>query len=217
MRNAFSPGFEQLPLTLPLFPLEGAVVLPHGQLPLNIFEPRYLSMVFDSMASHRLIGMVQPLPDSTDTIPALHRTGCAGRVVSFSETRDGRLLIVLGGVCRFDVEHEKTIERGYRLATVSWDRFQHDLEEDEAEIERARLLTAAKNLLESRSMTVEWSALDQLRAPELIDTLGSSLPFSPQEKQGLVETTVLQDRFDLLTALCELASKSTSEPGHRAH
>ena len=111
MRNAFSPKFGELPATLPLFPLEGAVVLPHGQLPLNIFEPRYLNMVFDALADARLIGMIQPLPDSSIPEPALHQTGCAGRIVSFSETRDGRLLIVLGGLCShiFLGEHKQRL------------------------------------------------------------------------------------------------------------
>ena len=217
MRNTFSPKFGELPATLPLFPLEGAVVLPHGQLPLNIFEPRYLNMVFDALADARLIGMIQPLPDSSIPEPALHQTGCAGRIVSFSETRDGRLLIVLGGLCRFDVVSERTVERGYRLAEISWSRFCHDLKEEQTELESGRLLAAAKHLLEHRSMTVEWEALDELGTPELIDTLGSSLPFSPQEKQGLVETKVLQDRLNLVTALCEFSSALDSGASHRTH
>ena len=174
-------------------------------------------MVFDALAAARLIGMIQPLPDSSTPEPELHQTGCAGRIVSFSETRDSRLLIVLGGLCRFDVVSERTVERGYRLAEISWDRFCHDLKEEQTELGSGRLLAAAKHLLEHRSMTVEWGALDQLGAPELIDTLGSSLPFSPQEKQGLVETKVLQDRLNLVTALCELGSALDSGADHRTH
>ena len=150
MRNAFSPKFDELPATLPLFPLEGAVVLPHGQLPLNIFEPRYLNMVFDALADTRLIGMIQPLPDSPPPEPALHQTGCAGRIVSFSETRDSRVLIVLGGLCRFDVVSERTVERGYRLAEISWDRFSNDLKEEQTELSYGRLLSAAMHIVAFR-------------------------------------------------------------------
>ena len=103
MTRPFAIEFEDLPQELSLFPLTGALLLPNGQLPLNIFEPRYLNMVLDALAGTRLIGMLQPLPGADTENPELHRTGCAGRIISFSETRDGRLLIVLGGVSRFDI------------------------------------------------------------------------------------------------------------------
>ena len=130
MQNAFSTRYDDLPDELPLFPLTGAVLLPNGQLPLNIFEPRYLNMVLDALAGPRLIGMVQPLPGMESDLPELHLTGCAGRVVSFNESRDDRLLIVLGGVCRFDIVKELDIRRGYRQSVVSWERFAHDLDQE---------------------------------------------------------------------------------------
>ena len=147
MRKPFTPNIEDLPSVISLFPLSGAVVLPHGQLPLNIFEPRYLSMVFDALAGSRLVGMVQPLHGEKGNCPDLHRTGCAGRIVSFSETRDGRVLLVLSGVSRFDVEDELELYHGYRRAKVSWSRFIHDLDYEEIEIDRDRLLSLAKSYL----------------------------------------------------------------------
>ena len=127
MTKSFSIKLEDLPTELSLFPLSGALLLPNGQLPLNIFEPRYLNMVLDALGGSRLIGMVQPLPGADTEPPELHRTGCAGRIISFSETRDDRLLIVLGGVSRFDIVSDLEVQRGYRIAEVCWDRFAHDM------------------------------------------------------------------------------------------
>ena len=217
MRNPFTPNIEDLPSVIPLFPLSGAVVLPHGQLPLNIFEPRYLSMVFDALAGSRLVGMVQPLHGEEGDCPDLHRTGCAGRIVSFSETRDGRILLVLSGVSRFDVKDELELYRGYRRAKVSWSRFIHDLDDEEIEIDRDRLLSLAKTYLESRQLAIEWGSLDGLELPELVDTLASSLPFSSREKQGLVEALIIQDRCELLSALCEFAVEHATQGEDRTH
>ena len=117
MRNRFTHAFSEFPDVMPVFPLAGAVILPNGQLPLNIFEDRYLNMVLDAIAGSRLIGMVQPKGDAQAQVPELHDTGCAGRIVSFSETRDNRLLIILAGVCRFDIVKEmdmKTATGGSR-------------------------------------------------------------------------------------------------------
>jgi Lon protease-like protein len=217
MRNPFTPNIEDLPSVIPLFPLSGAVVLPHGQLPLNIFEPRYLSMVFDALAGSRLVGMVQPLHGEEGDHPDLHRTGCAGRIVSFSETRDGRILLVLSGVSRFDVEDELELYRGYRRAKVSWSRFIHDLDDEEIEIDRDRLLSLAKTYLKGRHIAMKWDSFDGLELPELVDTLASSLPFSSREKQGLVEAVIMQDRCELLSALCEFAVERATQGEDRTH
>ena len=217
MRNSFTPTIEDLPTAIPLFPLSGAVVLPHGQLPLNIFEPRYLSMVFDALAGPRLVGMVQPLHSEEGDCPDLHRTGCAGRIVSFSETRDGRVLLVLSGVSRFDIEDELELYRGYRRARILWSRFSHDFDDEEIDIDRDRLLSSAKSYLESRQLAIEWDSLDGLEVPELVDTLASSLPFSSREKQGLVETLIMQDRYELLSALCEFTVERGIQGEDRTH
>ena len=217
MRNPFTPNIEDLPSVIPLFPLSGAVVLPHGQLPLNIFEPRYLSMVFGALAGSRLVGMVQPLHGEEGDCPDLHRTGCAGRIVSFSETRDGRVLLVLSGVSRFDVEDELELYRGYRRAKISWSRFTHDLDDEETDIDRDRLLSLAKTYLKGRQIVMKWDSFDGLELPELVDTLASSLPFSSREKQGLVEAVIMQDRCELLSALCEFAVERATQGEDRTH
>ena len=217
MRNSFTPTFNELPDELPVFPLPGAVILPNGQLPLNIFEKRYLNMVFDALADSRLIGMVQPREDNNVNLPELYSTGCAGRIVSFSETRDNRLLIVLAGVCRFDIQEECDPVKGYRRFRVSWDRFADDLTQEDLEIDCAALLTSARRFMEYRKLSVDWSALDTLALPELVDTLASSLPFSPKEKQGLVEQVIIGDRLELLTALCEFGAIAGAEESTLAH
>mgnify|MGYP006303506433 FL=1 len=122
----FDPGFDQLPPAIPIFPLPEAVVLPGVQLPLNIFEPRYLNMVSDLLGSHRILGMVQPRsPEDAGTGP-VHEVGGAGRIVSFSETEDGRYLVVLRGLCRFAVGEELDGVRGYRLVRAHWEPFRRD-------------------------------------------------------------------------------------------
>ena len=217
MRNLFTPTLEELPTVIPLFPLRGAVVLPYGQLPLNIFESRYLNMVFDALAGSHLIGMVQPLQEEEGNFQDLHRTGCAGRIVSFTETRNGRLLLVLSGVSRFDIKEEVELHRGYRRAEVSWSRFAHDLDDEEIEVNPDRVLSSAKAYLKSRQLTIEWNSINNLELPELVDTLASSLPFSSREKQGLVETLLINDRCQLLMALCEFVKGNLIQKDSRTH
>jgi hypothetical protein len=217
MRTPFTPTLEDLPGVIPLFPLSGAVVLPHGQLPLNIFEPRYLSMVCDALAGSRLVGMIQPLHGEAGDCTDLYRTGCAGRIVSFTETPDGRMLLVLGGVSRFDVEDELELYRGYRRAKISWSRFTHDLDDEVIDLDRDRLLSLVKSYLERRQLAIKWDSLDSLDLPELIDTLASSLPFSSREKQGFVESVIIQDRCELLSALCEFTANNGTQGEERMH
>jgi hypothetical protein len=217
MRNPFTPSIQTLPSIIPLFPLTGAVVLPHGQLPLNVFEPRYLNMVFDALSGPRLIGMVQPLDGTDNELPAIHHTGCAGRIVSFSETQDGRVLLVLSGVSRFDINQELELHNKYRRAEVSWHRFAHDLDDAEINFDRDRLISSAKAYLDHHHFALDWNSLVNLEFPELIDTLAATLPFSPREKQGLVETLIVQDRCELLTSLCEFAVEHAHQGEDRAH
>ena len=217
MTKSFSIEFKDLPQELSLFPLTGALLLPNGQLSLNIFEPRYLNMVLDALAGMRLIGMVQPLPGADTEHPELHRTGCAGRIISFSETRDGRLLIVLGGVSRFDIVSDLDVPRGYRRAQVCWDRFAHDTVLEDIQLEKKELLESVKTYLEHQNLSVEWQSLDVLDMPELVDTLACSLPFSPREKQGLLEAAVVEDRFNLVKALCEFGIEFSGATDAQAH
>ena len=217
MTTSLSINIDDLPQELSLFPLSGALLLPNGQLPLNIFEPRYLNMILDALGGTRLIGMVQPLFGANTEFPELHRTGCAGRIISFSEARDGRLMIVLGGVSRFDIVSDLEVERGYRIAHVCWDRFAHDMVLEEIQLGKEVLLASVRAYLAHQKLSVEWKSLEVLEIPELVDTLACSLPFSPREKQGLLEAPVVEDRYHLVKALCEFGVRFSGDAGAQAH
>jgi Lon protease-like protein len=214
MGNPFTPKFEDLPAELPLFPLSGALVMPGIQLPLNIFEPRYLSMVFDSLGSHRMIGMIQPRPDNAESDnPLLTTVGTAGRITGFNETHDGRMLIVLTGVCRFALGDELPPLNGYRRTRPDWSPFAVDYQAGELQPQAQRdLLSALKRYLASQSLEKEWESVERLPGAELVNFLISHLPFRPEEKQGLVESLGIDERSRLVTALLEMM---LSAPEHR--
>jgi Lon protease-like protein len=197
-----------LPRAIPIFPLDGAVLLPFAELPLRIFEPRYLNMVDDAMAGDRLIGMVQTRRGGPRMRPRLERVGCAGRVTAYAETTDGKYLITLTGICRFEVEEEIVVQTPYRQVRASWAMFQADLEmEDETvEFERAPFLAVLRRYLDSRGLGIEWDAVAAAPAPALINSLSMALPFAPAEKQALLEAPGLEERRASLSALMEIDS-----------
>ncbi len=201
--NPFTPKFEALPRTLPIFPLAGAVVLPHAQLPLNIFEPRYLNMVNDVLGHYRMIGMVQPANRTqTGDEPELHRTGSAGRITSFSETGDGRFLIVLTGICRFDVIERLPTTRGYSTAVAEWQRFSVDYRQDPAkQLDKDRLLEVMQRYARHHRLDVDLKALYSLDIETLVNALVTSLPLGTESKQALVESVDIAERRDLLLAI----------------
>jgi len=195
-----------LPDTLPIFPLTGVLLLPRGRLPLNIFEPRYLAMTRDAMAGERLIGMVQPCePPIREMNPAVYPTGCAGRITSFSETDDGRFLIVLTGVSRFRIREELPLLSGYRRVVPEWDDFAADREPDELGFDRARLTQGLRNFFGQRQVQADWSAIDQAPGEHLVTSIAMMCPFAPSEKQALLEAKTLGERANLLTALIEMS------------
>jgi len=206
MKNPFTPRFEDLPTALPIFPLPGAVVMPGIQLPLNIFEPRYLSMVFDCLGTGRMIGMVQPNPNAAHTVPeAIFGTGTAGRITSFSETADGRLLIILTGVCRFSIVQEMPALHGYRRVLVDWSRFSGDYAPQGPSREtHDRLLRAFRKFLRMEDLEAEWQQVLDMDSLHLVNFLSGQLPFGTEEKQALVESADLNERTRLLTALLEM-------------
>jgi uncharacterized protein len=218
-RSPFEPSFEQLPETLPIFPLSGVLLLPGGKLPLNIFEPRYLSMVFDALAGHRLIGMVQPanpggfagdgLPTDDGSQPKIHRIGCAGRITSFSETEDGRLLLALSGVCRFEVGRElDPAQGGYRRVSSLFAPYRADLDhaDELVELDRERLMTALATFFRSRSLSTDWEAVKQAADRNLVTSLSMVLPFGPVEKQALLEAADTTARAKLLIGFLEMGA-----------
>lgn len=194
-----------LPDTLPVFPLPGALLLPRARLPLHIFEPRYLAMLDDCLKSrNRLIGMVQPLPHA-DT--ELHNIGCAGRVTQFSETEDGRYMITLSGVSRFRILKEENGFQSYRKCLVEWRDFDRDLglHEEDAGFNRPDFLTLLKKYFDAQSLSTDWDALKEADNEMLINSLAMLLELQVEDKQALLEAKALSDRRKILTTLLEFS------------
>jgi hypothetical protein len=203
---------DDLPKRLPVFPLAGALLLPRADLPLNIFEPRYLEMIADAMSGERLIGMIQPDPISGDAaVPALLRTGCAGRITSYSETSDGRLLISLTGVSRFAVIEELEADTPYRQVVPDFRSFAVDLvsELGAADVNRPALIKAFRDYLEANNMSADWDQVDSASTEVLVNTLSLMAPYPANEKQALLEAPDLKTRADVLVALTEIAISRT--------
>lgn len=213
--SPFIPTAEKLPATIPIFPLENAVVMPQAELPLNIFEPRYLNMVNDSLATQHLIGMVQPNPGLQGKVTPLYRTGCAGRITSFRETSDGRILISLTGVCRFDIGRELPSIRGYRLVEPLWNRFLKDLEAktNNGEEEKDRILGLLKRYFKVNKMTTDWSLVERFTTLELVHTMTTLMPLDPAEKQAILEAETLPDRTNALCSALEFGLRASSGIG----
>ncbi len=209
-RSPFDPRFEELPDSLPIFPLPGVLLLPGGRLPLNVFEPRYLNMVRDSLAGTRLIGMIQPSKETEDPGSApTYRTGCAGRMVSFSETEDGRYLITLAGFIRFDVALELEPHEGYRLVQPDFVRFRDDLSEDIEGIDRDGLLAALRDYFQAAEIDGDWSAIEKAADDSLVTSLAMACPFEPPEKQAILEALTLAERAETLTTVLRMAALET--------
>jgi Lon protease-like protein len=204
---------------IPVFPLDGALLLPGGELPLQIFEPRYLNMVDDAMAGDRVIGRIQTRPGGDRARPSLAEVGCVGRITSYAETSDGRYLITLTGVCRFDAGEELDLRLPYRQLRASYDRFGDDLARDEeaavSEAARSRFARALKRYLNRRELDIDWETANDAPLEALVNSLCMGLPFEPAEKQAFLEAPDLEGRFDVLTTLLEIdASDPDDEHPH---
>lgn len=205
-QNPFDLSHDQLPETIPVFPLTGVLLLPRGKLPLNIFEPRYLNMVQDALASNRLIGMIQPRDGGMGNHPPLYDIGCVGRITSFSETEDGRFLITLTGISRFRIAGEVPTTRGYRRIIADWSAFAADLDEDEVcDLDRASLDSTLRAYFKQQGISANWDSIAQAPLDRLITSLAMICPFDAPEKQALLESPDLNARAKLLLALVEMA------------
>ncbi|HSS14515.1 MAG TPA: LON peptidase substrate-binding domain-containing protein [Rhizomicrobium sp.] len=203
-------SYTDLPKSLPLFPLTGAVLLPRGQLPLNIFEPRYLEMFDYALQGDRLIGMIQPTEnEETVAHPRLSQVGCAGKIVSFRETDDNRYLISLAGICRFRLSGEMQTSTPWRAGFCDFGAFATDLAQprDDA-FPRERLLAALKTYLTSRDLQADWKSVMTAPGEALINALAMMCPFDPVEKQALLEAPSFQERASTLMALLEMSSET---------
>jgi len=196
-----------LPETIPVFPLPGALLLPRARLPLHIFEPRYLAMVEDCMKTpERLIGMVQPNP-RPNLEKGLHTIGCAGRLTQFSETEDGRYMITLGGISRFRVLKEVDGFTPYRRCEVNWDGFSRDLgaSEDDNKFRRDHFMDLLGRYFSARELSADWSTLREADDELLINSLSMLLDFEPEDKQALLEAPSLSTRRETLVTLIEFS------------
>jgi hypothetical protein len=204
-----------LPALIPVFPLDGAIVLPGCQLPLQIFEPRYLNMVDDAMRGDRLIGMIQTRGGSR-AFPTLTEVGCAARITAYSETGDGRYMITLTGICRFGLGEEVSSATPYRQVRPDFGRFAKDLEEDDGVVvlNRPAFMTALRHYLDHKGLSVDWESARAAPAGALINSLAMGLPLDPPEKQALLEAMTLTDRGQVLEALLEIdaAADDDDEP-----
>jgi len=206
-------GFRRaadLPQVIPVFPLDGALLLPGGDLPLQIFEPRYLNMVDDVMGGDRIIGMIQTRPGGDRARPLLAAVGCVGRITSFAETSDGRYLITLTGVCRFEPGEELAMRLPYRQVRADYEAFAGDLSTEERPpapaAARDRFARALKRYLNRRELDIDWETAHAAPLEALVNSLAMGLPFEPQEKQALLQAPDLDGRFDVLTTLLEIDS-----------
>jgi uncharacterized protein len=218
--NAVYRGPADLPETIPVFPLPGALLLPRGQMPLNIFEPRYLAMVDDSLRDgHRLIGMIQP-----DTAhprlaekPSLYRVGCVGRITQIAETGDGRYLMQLTGVARFRVEEELSVATAYRQCRVTYVPFMDDFvaRKGEDAVDRKALLEALQAFLKANNLKADWQGIESAPNEALVNALAMMSSYGPAEKQAMLEAPDLKTRAEILIAVTEIElakGKDEDEP-----
>ena len=214
--NAHYRGPIDLPETVPVFPLPGALLLPRGQMPLNIFEPRYLAMIDDALRDgHRIIGMIQPEPTQAPDAdePKLFKVGCVGRITQIAESGDGRYLIELTGVARFQVVEELNVATDYRQCRVTYAPFADDFvpRKGEEAVDRDALLAALNAFLQANDLKADWEGIEKAPNEALVNALSMMSSYGAPEKQALLEAPDLKTRADILVAITEieLAKKNT--------
>lgn len=217
--NTIYEGPSALPEVIPVFPLAGALLLPRGQMPLNIFEPRYLAMIEDALRSpHRLIGMIQPDPahPGPDQIkPNLFRVGCVGRITQFAESGDGRYLIQLTGIARFRLEQELPVSTLYRQCRVTYQPFVDDFiaRKGEEQVDRKALLRALTAFLKANDLKADWEGIQNAPNEALVNALAMMSPYDVAEKQALLEAPDLKTRAEILIAVTEIELAKSKTPG----
>jgi uncharacterized protein len=210
---------SELPRTIPIFPLAGALLLPRRPLPLNIFEPRYLAMIDDAISGERLIGLVQPSAGeaAVEPRPELYPIGCVGRITQFGETGDGRCLITLTGIARFRILGEASVATPYRQAQVDFSDFAADFHEGEgeADVDRKALVGALRDFADANRFKVDWDDIEKASNEALVNGLSMLSPYGPKEKQALLEAATLQARAEMLVAITHMElARDADAPGH---
>src|SRR6185312_13534471 len=217
--NAVYRGSADLPEIIPVFPLPGALLLPRGQMPLNIFEPRYLAMIDDSLRDgHRLVGMIQPDParPGSEEKPTLFTIGCVGRITQLAESGDGRYLLQLTGVARFKVEEELKVATAYRQCRVSYVPFADDFiaRKGEDEVDRKAVLEALQAFLKANNLKTDWQGVESAPNEALVNALAMMSPYGTTEKQAMLEAPNLKARAEILIAVTEMElAKKTAGGG----
>ena len=217
--NTTYKGPEALPDVIPVFPLPGALLLPRGQMPLNIFEPRYLAMIEDTLRSpHRMIGMIQPdpaHPGPDQNKPHLFKVGCVGRVTQFAESGDGRYLIQLIGISRFRVEEELPVMTLYRQCRVTYAPFIDDFtaRKGEEQVDRKALLRALTEFLKANNLKADWEGIENAPNEALVNALAMMSPYDAAEKQAMLEAPDLKTRAEILVAVTEIELAKSKIPG----
>jgi Lon protease-like protein len=216
-RRSAQYRLDTLPRQIPIFPLAGALLLPRTQLPLNIFEPRYLTMISDALAGTRMIGMTQPVESDShrhDVAQAVYEIGCAGRITSFSEVEDGRMLIMLTGISRFSIAKELAVKTPYRQVEADYSPFDDDLKlgYGEEHVNRKQVLNTFRAYLRAHDLETDWKEIRAASNELLVNSLSMIAPFAAAEKQALLEAPNLNARAELLVALTEM-NLNRSETG----
>lgn len=198
---------EELPSVIPVFPLSGVLLLPRSELPLTIFEPRYLALIDDVLTSHRIIGIIQPEEGSdAQSAARLCQVGCAGRITQFAETGDGRYIVSLTGIARFRVVQELTVLTAYRQCEVDLHAFVRDFvpRAGESEVNRAEVLRTLREFAKANSLKIDWKGIENTPNEPLVNELSMLSPFGPREKQALLEAKDLRYRAEVLVAMTEI-------------
>jgi uncharacterized protein len=217
--NAIYKGPEALPEVIAVFPLPGALLLPRGQMPLNIFEPHYLAMTEDALRSpHRIIGMIQPdpaHPGADQNKPNLFRIGCVGRITQFAESGDGRYLIQLTGISRFRIEQELPVSTPYRQCRVSYQPFIDDFvaRKGEERVDRKAVLRALTEFLKANNLKADWEGIENAPNEALVNALAMMSPYDVAEKQAMLEAPDLKTRAEILVAVTEIELAKSKTPG----
>src|SRR6266566_3538809 len=216
--NAVYQNPGDLAHVIPVFPLPGALLLPRGQMPLNIFEPRYVAMIDDALrAGHRLIGMIQPDPahPGPENKPTLYKIGCVGRITQFAETGDGRYLLQLTGVARFRIVGELTVATAYRQCRVDFTPFVDDFtaRKGEEQVDRKAVLAALTAFLKANNLKADWQGIENAPNEALVNALAMMSPYDPAEKQAMLEAPDLKTRAEILIAVTEISLAKSKTPG----
>ena len=195
---------QDLPKTIPVFPLSNFIIFPHTTVPLNIFEPRYIEMINDSMKTNKMIGLIQPRNNDDSSIPVLHKIGCLGKITNFKDTPDGRYMIDLNGITRFEITNEIKSTKPYRICEASYDNFELDLTPEKKKLKFSDLESIFKDLkllFEKKGYIINWKSLEKQDLNETINALAMASPFSLEEKQILLESKNLEARKDKISEI----------------